>query len=88
MMTLREFNNEKPITYLWICGFACPAGQDFHHNTDTDDEDEYCDFRDLVLLDKLWELSGTVDEYGWWCWEGEGKPTDERANAIYSIKAG
>ena len=86
-LTLREFNNEEPITYLWICGVACPAGMDFNHNTETEDEEEYCDFAELDLLDRLWDLTGTVDKYGRWCWDGKGDVRDEQQNTIYNVKA-
>ena len=70
--TLRDWNNEQPITYLWIAGVGCPAGMDFRHNTETTDEEEYCDFAELDLLGRLWELEGAIDEHGRWCWDGQG----------------
>jgi len=49
-MTLREFHNSllDGITRLWVCGVGCPGGQDFNHDIDTEDEDEYCDMVDLI----------------------------------------
>lgn len=101
-LTLREFNNANPITYLWICGVGCPAGEDFNHDTDTDDADDYCDFAELDVLNGLpgycdcdgeptapglWELTGSVDEFGLWCWDGEGEINDLQGNMIYNVKA-
>jgi len=101
-MTLREFNNESPITYLWLCGVGCPAGLDFNHDTETDDEEEYCDFAELDILNGcrdnvdedgnclqpgLWELEGEIDAEGRWCWDGDGDVLDERGNTIYNVKA-
>lgn len=87
--TLLEWNNKQPITYLWICGVGCPGGMEFRQNTETEDDEEYCDFAEMdFLFDQLWDLEGTVDEHGRWCWNGEGeKPTDERGNTIYNVKA-
>lgn len=87
-MTLREFNNEiGGVTYLWLCGTACPAGQDFNHDVESDGDD-YCDVGDLVTEENLWELNGDVNENGRWEWDGEGNPHDGRGNSYYSIKAG
>lgn len=82
--SLLDWNNEEPISYLWICGVGCPAGQDFRHDTDTDDA--YCDFNELDLLEKFWHLEGTVED-GAWCWNGEGSVADDRGNTIYNVKA-
>lgn len=85
-ITLREWHNLHQVTYLWICGVGCPGGQDFRHDTDTDDE-SYCDFSELLLLEKLWDLAGTVEENGTWIWNGKGKILDDRGNTIYNVKA-
>lgn len=70
--TLRDFHNSLPngIQYLWLCGVGCPAGQDYNHDTDTDDDEEYCDVPELISqFDKddnegntssLWNLEGEV----------------------------
>lgn len=85
-ISLIDWNNEEPITYLWICGASCPAGRDFRHDLESEDED-YCDFRDLELLEQLWHLVGTVDENGTWCWNGEADVTDQSGNTIWNVKA-
>lgn len=86
-ISLRDWNNEQPITHLWICGVGCPAGIDYHHNTDTNDDEDYCDFSDLVVLEKLWDLNGTIDEHGRWVWDGRGDVRDLLGNTLYNIKA-
>ena len=62
-MTLREFHNSLPdgITHLWVCGVGCPGGQDFNHNIDTEDTDEYCDMGDLIG-DSLGSLHMDVED--------------------------
>lgn len=95
-MTLLEFNNEQPITYLWICGVACPGGQDFNHVDYSSDEydpdtadDSDCDFRELDILGKLWHLEGEIDSDGRWCVNDSSLSDvrDERGNSIYNVKA-
>lgn len=86
-ISLLAWNNEDAISYLWICGVGCPAGLEFRHDTETEDDEAYCDFSELDLLTKLWDLEGTIDENGRWCWNGEGDVTDERGNTIYNVKA-
>lgn len=93
-ITLAEFNNETPIHYLWLCGVGHPAGREHWHNTECEDDDQYCDFAELDILEKLWELEGSVI-VGWqnglsfdeWIWEGGPMPTDELGNSIYNIHA-
>jgi hypothetical protein len=86
-ISLQAWNNEQPISYVWICGVACPTGQDFRHNTETEDAEEYCDFSELDLLSKLWDLEGEIDENSTWCWDGIGNVRDDRGNTIYNVKA-
>jgi hypothetical protein len=86
-ISLLGWHNDQPINYLWIAGVGCSAGVDYRHDTDTDDEELYCDFSELELLDRLWHLEGTVDADGTWCWDGEGDVYDERGNTIYNVKA-
>lgn len=84
-ISLREWDAIQDINYLWICGVGCPAGQEFRHNTDTDVDEDYCDFSELPILDKLWDLVGTVDENGTWVWNGKGTVLDDRGNTIYIV---
>jgi hypothetical protein len=86
-VSLRDWNIEQPIVYLWVAGVGYPGGKDFRHNTDTEDDEEYCDFAELDLLTVCGDLTGTVDEYGTWCWDGVGTICDERGNTIYNVKA-
>lgn len=84
-ITLLNYNNEiNPVTYLWICGVGCPAGQDFNHRPD--DDDDFCNVDEIIDDLGLWELEGEVVN-GRWEWNGEGNPTDERGNTIYNVKA-
>ena len=85
-ISLLDYNNEKnPVSYLWIVGLAFPAGADFYDDTDSGGED-YCRVSDLIGALGVWMLTGTVVD-GLWEWDGSGRPTDHRGNAIYSIKA-
>lgn len=86
-ISLLDWNNDEPISYLWICAVGCPAGLEFRHDTETDDDEAYCDFSELDLLAKLWDLEGAIDDNGTWCWNGEGDVSDERGNTIYNVKA-
>lgn len=86
-ISLRDWNSEQPITYLWIAGVGCPAGMELHHNTDTGGEALYCDFSELLILEKLWDLDGAIDEHGTWVWNGKGDVRDWWGNTIYNIKA-
>ena len=85
-ITLQDWHNDAPITYLWFTSIGCPTGYEFRHNVDTDDDDEYCDFADIDL-DDMWCLLGAIDANGAWCWNGEGNPTDWQGNSILNIKA-
>ena len=86
-MTLREFIEEKPLSYLWVCGIGWPTGVDFNQNTDTDDEEDYCDISDLYLMGSFLGLSGEVREELGWCWDGEGDVRDASDNSITQIVA-
>ena len=88
IMTLRDFNNKSLITFLRICGVACPAGREFRHNTESEDDEEYCDFAELPILKSLWDLNGAVDEKGLWNWDGKGGVYDEHGNVVYNVRAG
>jgi len=86
-VTLSDWNNDNPISYIWFVSTANPTGVEYEHNVDTDDYDEYCDFSELDILSKFWDLEGTVTN-GQWVWDGEsGNPTDESANSITSIES-
>lgn len=86
---LHDWNNDDdgPISCLWICGIGYPTGIEFTHNTETDDDETYCDLGELDILFRLWDLNGTVDENGTWCWDGEGDVRDDMGNTIYNVKA-
>lgn len=85
-ISLQDYNNNvKAVTYLWVCGVACPAGQDFNHDTESDGED-YCDLTELIGEMGLWDLEGSVVD-GRWEWNGKGNVRDERGNTIYNVKA-
>lgn len=85
-ISLLDYNNDlNPVTYLWICGVGCPAGQEFTHDPEAEGED-YCDVDAIIGELDLWELEGEVVD-GRWEWNGEGNPTDERGNTIYNVKA-
>lgn len=87
LVRFADRNDSNPFTYLWICGIGCPAGQDFHHDTETECEEDYCDFAELDEIQQFADLEGTIDSEGQWCWNGEGNVTDFRGNTIYNIKA-
>ena len=88
-ISFSDFAAANEVTYLWIVGVGCPAGQDFEHNPDDDGED-WCNLPEHWLWEKLerGDFSGSVDEKGLWCWDGEGVLTDSRGNTIYNLKAG
>ena len=46
-----------------------------------------CDHDGEPTAPGFWELEGSVDEFGRWCWDGEGEVNDLRGNTIYNIKA-
>lgn len=86
-ISLLDYNNESPITYLWYCGVGCPTGIELRHNTTTEDQDEYCDFAELEHLRQWADLQGTVDDSGRWNWNGEDDVRDSRGNTIQRIVA-
>lgn len=86
-MTLREFSQDRPLSYLWFCGVGCPTGVDFNQDTDTEDEDEYCDLSDLYLMKTFLDLSGEVTVGLGWCWDGDGDVRDANDCSITQIVA-
>lgn len=86
-ISLFNWNNEQPISYLWYCGVGHPAGFLLRLNTETSGDEECCDFAKLDILKQIWHLRGTVDRDDTWNWDGEGNPTDEKKNTIFNINA-
>jgi hypothetical protein len=85
---LREFWNNANVKSLFVVGTACPTGEEYRHDTDTEDESDYCDLTDLIVnlsphVD-LFDLSGTVDGDSW-TWDGVGNPRDVRGNSYTRI---
>ena len=78
-MTLREYNENKPISYLWFCGAGNPTGIDYHQS----------DLQELVLLTSLLDLSGLINKEHGWVWDGNGlgEVKDENGNTIYALAA-
>lgn len=77
-MTLNDFCSERENVIVWVAGIGCPTGD--YHVADCPDMDE---------LDR-WgclDLEGEIDGAGDWRWNGEGKPSDDRANSITKIHA-
>lgn len=87
--TFRDAHNDSPngFTYLWFTSVGSSTGLEFIHDTETDDDDAYCNLPELVYFDKFADLTGTVSESGRWEWDGQGKPTDSRGNSILRIIA-
>lgn len=79
MTTLRAYNENKPISYLWFCGAGNPTGIDYHQST--------CDLQ--VLLPSLLDLSGLINKEHGWVWDGNGLGCvkDPSGNTIYAIAA-
>ncbi len=84
---LEAHNGGNGFRYLWLTSFSHPAGVEFRHNKDTEDEDEYCDFSELHYFEDFADLTGTVTESGRWEWDGKDKVFDIRGNSIYRIVA-
>lgn len=87
IVTLLDFWNSRTIESIFVVGTACPAGQEYTHDTVSDGED-YCDLNDVIEnlsphVDLL-SLSGSV-EGGAWTWDGVGNPRDVRGNSYTRI---
>ena len=85
--TLLDFWNTRTIESLAVAGTACPAGQEYQHDTESDGDD-YCDCNELIVslsphVDLL-SLSGIVDA-DTWTWDGGGNPRDVRGNSYTRI---
>ena len=89
MTTLREYNENKPISYLWFCGAGNPTGIDFFQNTEPVDSEDYCDLQEDTLLPSLLDLSGRINKEHGWVWDGNGlgDVKDLNGNTIYAIAA-
>lgn len=86
-MTLSEFSPSS----VWFTSIGIPAGHmiDFYgiedeENGGTYDMDPY-DIQNAIPFE--WDLEGTVNESGEWCWDGEGNPSDWNRNTVLAIKA-
>ena len=63
--------------HVWFCGVGAPAGRDL-----IAEEGEPLE----LPREGWWDLEGTV-EGDKWTWDGNGNPTDERANTVQRIVA-
>lgn len=74
-MTLNEFAcNHCDFPVIFVAGVGCPTGR-----TEAFDAEDHF---------KLLELEGEINEAtGQWNWNGEGHPTDCRANTILTVTA-
>ena len=89
-ISLNDFHNslDAGLSYFWFVSTACPAGQEYHLNLESDGDD-YCDLVDTIhnlSPDDLFDLRGTVVN-GRWEWNGNGEPSDIRGNSILNITA-
>lgn len=94
-MLLYEYAEQRDgLTYVWMAGVGCPAGEEYNHvpweSADDNQPDNEIDFSELDVLDKFMSLNGSIEGHGQneiWVWDGEGNPTDFNGNSYYSIKA-
>lgn len=77
-VTLADYANEREDVVLFFAGVADPTGDYTPLG--------YPDL-DFAERRRLLDLTGTVDANGDWQWDGEGNPTDDRANTIYKLHA-
>lgn len=77
-LTLAEYASSRENVVLFWAGVGAPTG-DYSPVGHAD-----MDFPEQL---GLLGLTGSVDESGDWRWDGEGKPTDDRANTIYKLHA-
>ncbi len=78
-------------TSVWFVSIGIPMGEeiDLVHGIDeetgqTYDMDPYDAHNSLPFE---WDLEGTVNEHGEWCWDGEGSRNDWNRNSVTNIKA-
>ena len=88
-ITFRDCHNDSRngFRYMWFTSVGSPTGLEFRHDTDTEDDDTYCNLPELSYFDTFAALTGTVSESGRWEWDGEGEPKDHRGNTILRIVA-
>lgn len=85
-MTFLEFWNNNDTSTLWIVTVGIPAGLTLTHDTETEDDDDYCDLGEWVSEnDWLNDLEGDVDG-GQWAWNGNGDPRF-LTNSVLTLKA-
>lgn len=77
-MTLADYANQRENVILFYAGVGAPTGDYVQLGCPDDD---FAERRNLL------DLSGTIDTEGDWRWNGEGNPSDDRANTIYKLHA-
>ncbi len=93
-MTALEFWNNNSVSEIFVAGNGCPGGQTFTHDTDTDNDEDYCDLTDVLYSglirtqdgpDGWQDLNGTVAD-GVWTWDGDANARDSRGNNYQQIQ--
>lgn len=77
-VTLSEYIETRDSVILFWAGVGCPVGA---YNLLGHPNFDFADRRGLLAL------SGTVDRFDTWAWDGEGYPLDDRSNSITKIEA-
>lgn len=77
-VTLNDYANDRDYVVLCWASVGTPMGS----STPLGHPD--LDFADR---NGLLELTGEVDEFGEWEWDGEGRPSDDNRNTITQLSA-
>ncbi len=92
--TLREFWNDNDCGTIFAVSTACPAGIEYHQNTETDVDEDFCDLNELIETGlfacnyeesaSAWNLTGIATD-GRWVWDGKDRITDGSGNDYTQI---